>query len=214
VNKVSVLIRARPAVRADRARSLRRREWCRAHRPGFAALAAALAVLFAALGEELAQHLPALVGQHARHELGVVIELAVGEQVDHRAGGAGLRIEGTEDDALEARVDQRHRAHRAWLQRHVELALRQAVVGQQRRRMAQGDDLRMGGRVVLGDRPVVAGGHDLPARRRLAHDHRAHRNLAHQPGVAGLVDGDAHGLLVLRVDHAGLSFGAHSRLSL
>ena len=58
--------------------------------------------------------------------------------------------------------------------------------------MAQRDDLRVRGRIVLGDRPVVAGRDDLAARRRVAHDHRADRNLADQQRVLRLVERDAH----------------------
>ena len=45
--------------------------------------------------------------------------------------GAGLRIGRAVDHTLETRMQQGHRAHRAGLQRDVELAIRQAVVFEQ-----------------------------------------------------------------------------------
>ena len=80
----------------------------------------------------------------------------------------------------------------------IDLALGQAVVAEQVRRVAQRDDLGMRGRVVVGDRPVVAGRDDLPPRRRVAHDDGTDRNFADQPGVLRLVERQAHRRFVLR----------------
>ena len=66
--------------------------------------------------------------------------------------------------------------------------------------MAQRHDLGMGRGVVRGDGPVVARGNDLP----MPHDDRAHRHLARQPGVVGLVQRDAHGVFVSGGDEGGV----------
>ena len=92
---------------------------------------------------------PQAVGQHAavRPRCGGSAARCANRST-HRAGGAGLRVGGAEHHALEARVHQRHRAHRAGLERDVQLALGQPVVLEQLRGMAQRDDLGMRGRVV------------------------------------------------------------------
>jgi len=58
--------------------------------------------------------------------------------------------------------------------------------------MTQRDDLGMRGRIVGGDRAVVAGGDHLAG----AHDDGAHGHLAHQPGVLRLIEGESHRVLV------------------
>ena len=83
------------------------------------------------LREELLEQLAAGLSQHAAHDLRVVIELGMTEQVDDGAGHAGLGIVSREHHPLEARMHQRHGTHGARLQRHVELTIRQAVVLQQ-----------------------------------------------------------------------------------
>ena len=53
-------------------------------------------------------------------DLGPVVEARLGEHVDHAARGARLRVGRAVDDARDAREDDRARAHRARLERHVE----------------------------------------------------------------------------------------------
>ena len=149
--------RSRPTRRPGSARP---RSRCRRQR----ARRAALPVALAPLGEERAQHLAGGLGEDAALDDRVVVQRGVAEDVDHRAGRARLRVARAVDDALDARVQQRHRAHRARLERHVHLALGQAVVAEQLGGVAQGDDLGVRGRVVVGDRPVVAG-RDRPGAR-------------------------------------------------
>ncbi len=155
-------------------------------------------------GEELAQQVAAGVSQDPLLNLRAMVEQRLGEQVDHRPGSARLGIEGAEHHALEARVHERHGTHGAWLESHVDLALRQAVIAQQLRRMPQGHDLGVGRWVGGGDRAVVAGGDHLAHAVQLAHDHGAHRNLANQPGVLGLVERHAHAGFVAVLSFVGL----------
>ena len=63
--------------------------------------------------------------QQASGDLRAVVETRLGEDVEDRAGGAGLRVGGAVDDARDAAEHDRARAHRARLERHVEHRLEQ-----------------------------------------------------------------------------------------
>ena len=68
------------------------------------------------------------IGQQDDIDCREMVELRMGDQVHHRAGGAGLGVGRGEDHAREARMHQRHRAHCAGLERDVQGAAGQAVV--------------------------------------------------------------------------------------
>ena len=150
----------------------------------------------AALDEKVAQQLAAGVGQDSADELRAVVQARLAKQVEHRPRSARLGVGRTEYDTRQAGVQQRHGAHGAGLQRDVKLALRQPVVAQQGGGVAQGDYFSVGGGVVGGDGAVVAGGDDLRSVGAGAQDHGAHRHLARQPGVVGLVQSQAHAVRV------------------
>ena len=136
-----------------------------------------------------------------------MVQSRLGEQVDHPAGSAGLRVRRAKDHSPEARMHQRHRTHRAGFQRHEQLAFGQPVVRQQGRGMTQRDNFSVSRGIVRGDRPVVAGG-DHPA---LAQDHSADRHLADEPCVVRLVQGQAHRVFVgWQCRHVGSGLCAHA----
>src|SRR3546814_2894961 len=85
-----------------------------------------------------------------------------------------LRIVGAVIEARDAGVGDRARAHRAGLQRHIEVAAVEALVAELRGGGANRDDFGVRGRIVRFARAVVAFGDELPA---LDHD-RADRHLA------------------------------------
>ena len=104
----------------------------------------------------------------------------------NRAGGCG------EGD--------RPRAHRAWLERDVEVAIGQAIVAERRAGPADGEHLGMGRGSLERARAVAGGGKDSP----VPHDGRADGDLAGAPRGAGLGEGrpigrSAAGLSVIHV---------------
>ena len=84
---------------------------------------------------------------------------------EDRAAGAGLGVGRGVDEAGDARVEDGAGAHGAGLERDVEGAagvlLREAVVGEVARGVAEGDDLGVGGGVVVAQDAVLAAGDDL-----------------------------------------------------
>ena len=62
-------------------------------------------------GEELGQQRAALVGAHAAGHRRVMVEPRLGEEVDHRAAGAGLRIARAEDERARCRACRIAPAH-------------------------------------------------------------------------------------------------------
>ncbi len=78
-------------------------------------------------------------------------------------------------------------AHGAGLERDVEGAVKQAVVGEGAAAGAEGDDLGVGGRIGVADDTVGAGGKDLV----VADQDGADGDFAGVLGVKGLGDGGA-----------------------
>ena len=105
-----------------------------------------------------------------------------------RAGRAGLWVGGREHQARDPRQRDRSGAHRARLEGDVDGRVREAPSAQRRRRLAQRQQLRVGGRV----------GSQLPLVAALAQDllpprhHRPDRNVAMACGALGEPEGPAH----------------------
>ena len=79
-----------------------------------------------------------------------------------RAAGAGLGVGRGVDQAGEAGVEDCASAHGAGFERDVEgAALGQAIVGEGAGGVAEGDDLGVGGGVVVAQDAVLAAGDDL-----------------------------------------------------
>src|SRR5688572_17220572 len=79
-------------------------------------------ILPATVGEKGPQHGGAFLREEAAFEHPVVVPMADCGQVDDAAAGAGLGIARAEHHACDARVDHGADAHRARLERDVELA--------------------------------------------------------------------------------------------
>src|SRR5690606_4751766 len=90
------------------------------------------AVLLAAApgGEEVAEHLAALVSQNAAHDFQAVVEPRVGAELVQRVDAAHLRVRGAVHDAGDPGVDQSASAHRARLERDGDGAVDQTPVAQ------------------------------------------------------------------------------------
>ena len=86
------------------------------------------------VGEEAGQQRRAFVAANAAVDARVVIEARFGKEIDHRAACAGLGIARAKDDPRQARMHDRARAHRARLERDVELAAGKPVVAERARR--------------------------------------------------------------------------------
>ena len=155
----------------------------------------------AAVAEEVAQQCTAFIGQHAALHRGLVVETRLGEQVDHRARSAGLGIRRAVDHARQARVQHGAAAHGARLQRDVERAAVEPVVGELRRAGAQRGHLGMRRGVVPGDGGIAPGGDHLP----IAHQHGAHGHLARLLRGARLGDGLAHPVGVVGFAHLSIA---------
>lgn len=136
----------------------------------------------AAFREEILERVCALVGEHAACHRGVMIELPVREHVDDTAARARFRVRRAIDDARNARMHDRARAHQARLQRHIELAARQPVILEFLRGGAQRGHFGMRGRIVPADRMIEARRDNFVAE----DNHRAHRHFA---GTAGFFGG-------------------------
>jgi len=117
-----------------------------------------------------------------------VIELRVVEHLQRRAAGACLRVARAEDDAPQARMDDRARAHRAGLNCNIQAAAGKAVVPKLPGGAAQGQDFRMRGRIAQVDRTIVGAGEDASA----LGDHRAYGSFVLIESSLGLAEGQAH----------------------
>ena len=72
----------------------------------------------------------AVVGGDACRHARMMIETRLGEEIDHRTGGTGLRIARTVDEPGKAGVHDRARTHRAGLERDVDRAIREPVIAE------------------------------------------------------------------------------------
>jgi len=82
----------------------------------------------------------------------------------------------------------RRRAHRARLQRHMEIAVGEPLAAERARRRANGDELGMRGGVAIGKRTIAGAGDHLV----IAHDDAADRHLAMRTCGAGFLECDLH----------------------
>src|SRR5262245_11545095 len=76
----------------------------------------------ALVGKESRKNLSAFRAQHVWNDFRAVVEAWVGEQLEQRVRGAGLRIGRTIDYARHASQHYRARTHGAWLERNVQRA--------------------------------------------------------------------------------------------
>jgi len=101
------------------------------------------------------------------------------------------------DQAANAGVGDGAGAHRARLNRDVDVAIEQTIVADGEPGFAQGNDLGMRRRIIRSDRAIAAAPDDLA----VAHDHRSDRHFAEREGTLRLAQRFFHEQLV-RGGHA------------
>src|SRR5215469_187554 len=101
----------------------------------------------------------------------------------------GFRVIGAKIEAADARQRNRRRAHRAGLQRYVQVAIVELLAAEGSRAGAQHEHLGMRCRVAIGFDPVAAGGDDRTVR---AQQDRADRDFAEPTGLLGRLKGQRH----------------------
>ncbi len=142
------------------------------------------------LGEERPEQVAARLGLDSGDDRDLVVEPRIGGQVVEAAGRAGLRIGRAEHEQPEPAVQRRPRAHRAGLERHDERAVVEPPSLDRQRRVAQGQDLGVRGRVAQQLALVVAPGDDLAVGE--AGDDRADGDVAVLGCGARLFERDRH----------------------
>ena len=146
-----------------------------------------------ALGfEKILQHGTGLFCPHPARGLGLVVELRMVKQIQHRARRAGFRLCGTPYDTFQPRIQQGPCAHGARLQGDVKRAIVQAVIAQFFSGRTQGQDFGMGAGVVQTDGGVVGLRHHFTVH----HHHRAHGHFPCFTGCLGLLQGQAHEIVI------------------
>ncbi len=149
------------------------------------------------LPEKILKHGRALLSQHAAKHLGLVIELCIYKQVDHRARSTRLGICCTKYKAGQTGMQDRTAAHGAGLQRHIQVTTVKAIVAQNFRCSPQGDYFCMSRRVVIAYRCVASCCYDRPV---LNHD-GTNRNLAGNASFSSVRKCDFHELDVIHGIH-------------
>ena len=110
---------------------------------------------------------PASAARIPADDLGTVVQPLLAEHVEDRPGRSGLRVRRRVDDPRHPGEDDRARAHRARLERHVEGGAGQAPPAEPSRRRPQREDLGVRGRI--GSQLALVGGlGERPPRRRRA----------------------------------------------
>ena len=125
-----------------------------------------------------------------------MIEPGVGAQVVQGAAGAGLGVEGAEDEAVQPGEDRRPGAHRARLEGDDEGGLVEAPGAERLGGVSEGEDLGVRGRVLAHLTFVVTLGDDLAADEDDGSD-QARRRARRQPPPR---ESESHGF---GVGHAG-----------
>ncbi len=114
-------------------------------------------------------------------------------ELDHRSGGAVVRVRDGEDERLDVALEECPDTHRARLERREDRGTGQAVLAELPGRLAQRDDDRVGGGVVRLPDPIVG-----PRDHRLVDDgDRGDRALAQRQGILRLGERLPHEQLVV-----------------
>ncbi len=140
--------------------------------------------------EELPQQSGCLALPDAPIDLGRVVAGRLVEEPDAVVHAAALRIMGSVIDPSDAGEGDRPGAHGAGLQRHIEIAAGQPFVVEGLAGQADGEHLRMGGRVAQLARAVAGRGDDAS----VPDDGGSDRHLPAGGCGAGLREGHAHGI--------------------
>ena len=132
--------------------------------------------------------------EDAGDDLGAMVEARIGEDVQDASRRPRLRVGGRVDHARDPREDDRPRAHRARLQRHVERALQHPPGAKRGGGLAQRQHLGVRGR-VLAQLALVAAAPDHATV--VVHDDGPDRDVVMRHRRARLLQGDAHPALVM-----------------
>jgi hypothetical protein len=134
--------------------------------------------------EKILEQRRALGGKDASLRFRPVIEPGMPKQVSHRSGHSRFVVPRSKHDALETRQYDCARAHRAWLERHVQRAVVESPAVEFRRRLANSEKFSVSGGILVADSSI--------ARRRdyrsVANDYRANRDLVSLYRVAGEIE--------------------------
>src|SRR5699024_6741374 len=107
--------------------------------------------------EEASQQVTAFLLPHPGDELDAVVQARFAHQVVEGSGGTGLGVHRPDDDALDAGEHDRARAHRARLEGDGEGRAGEVPAPRRPGRRAQGEDLCVGGGVLVGLAAVPCG---------------------------------------------------------
>src|SRR5258707_6122943 len=123
-----------------------------------------------------------------------MIERGCVEDLHTRANRATLRFVCAINQAGNACLNQRARAHGAWLDRHIDRCADESMIAGLTRGLAQSDDFRMRGRVTIGDGAIARGGENAF----FQHNQGPHWYLPAERGRLRLNDCHMH---VFKIDH-------------
>lgn len=142
--------------------------------------------------KEIAEQLRTFLFQNPRADDGGVVK-GHHKQVGHRPGTAGLGVPGAVDHPVQPRVDDGPGAHRAGLQRHIQLAAAQPPAVQGLAGLPDAEHLGVGQRVLIQLPAVVGAGNHLV----VPHDDRPDRDFSQLGGLFGFQQRLTHPVRVL-----------------
>lgn len=148
----------------------------------------------AGFGEEFFEDADAVVIEHARGDLGTVIEVRSLKEVPEAAGGTTFDVGAAEDDAAHAAVHDGTGAHGARLLGDVEIAIVEPPVPEGALGLGEREHFGMGGGVLERLDLVPSAANDIA----LMHDHGADGHFVLFRGLAGLPQRFAHEMLVVK----------------
>jgi len=148
----------------------------------------------AACLKEVLQQCSTFFHKHASDNFGMVVELLLGEEIDHAAASASLGIGRAEHDACNARMHHRARAHGTRFKRDVQTRSDKAVVTDTLRRSPHRLDLGVGSRIMTRNRRIVSLADNLA----IEYDDRADRNLSQCPTTVRNTERFSHQLFIAR----------------
>ena len=150
----------------------------------------------AAAEEEGAQLHGSLLSEDAADDLGRVGHAGVAQDVAQGSGGAGLGVPGAEDDAINARGENRTRTHRAGLEGDNERAARQAPGTPGAAGLTQGDDFGVTCGIMVSLAAVPPASDDAAV---FVDDDGSDGNISRFAGAVGQEEGLAHCFAVLLI---------------
>ncbi len=120
-------------------------------------------VLLAAFGEKGLNDSGAVGDEDTRNDFDLMVEARVGQDLEAGADGAAFGIIGAVNEAWDACLDDCASAHAAGLDRDVENGSSEAVIAEEAGGLAEDDDFRVGGGVIVADGAIAGTGEDFAA---------------------------------------------------